>query len=166
MHVCEIPLTLLHTPTLHAMFHLISLSSPLRPIAVPHPLLPYITLRILSDPKLRHLRPARTLTHVFVLALNMSNLDRILSRFPAERKKFRRACVWMAFRRKFLRHARLTKYVTEQMVEALRKSGSSIADLKELFELADDDNSGDLSLGELKKVRTRINIVTMGEIRI
>ena len=58
----------------------------------------------------------------------------------------------MAFRRKFLRHARLTKFVTDKLVEALRKTDTTADELRKAFYAADVDRTGTLEMEELKTI--------------
>ena len=60
-------------------------------------------------------------------------LTMLLERFPDEKRNIRRSVVWMAFRRKFLRFARMTRAFTNQLVDGLHTKSTNKEQLRQLF---------------------------------
>jgi hypothetical protein len=79
-------------------------------------------------------------------------LTMLLERFPDEKRNIRRSVVWMAFRRKFLRFARMTRAFTNQLVDGLHTKSTNKEQLRQLFRKADLDQSGTLTTDEVKEV--------------
>ena len=81
----------------------------------------------------------------------LEDFHALLDKFPQEKKKVRYAAIWMAFRRKFLLHAREVAAVSDQICSLIRKGYAEGRNYRALFEEADEDGNGDLSHIELRK---------------
>ena len=97
---------------------------------------------ILTNKKLRRMRPAIALTYVEVLELRRSDLLNLLARFPKARMRVRKAVIWMAFQRKFLAHAREIELLTTQVSELLLKEVDNRSKVRECFNRYDSDGDG------------------------
>ena len=76
---------------------------------------------VLDNESLRHLSPAIALTYCEVMVLSRNDFKKLLQSFPLERKKVRRASIWLAFRRKFLKHASEIELLSNQIQRIVTK---------------------------------------------
>jgi hypothetical protein len=93
---------------------------------------------------------------VQVLNLLHEDFENLLDNFPKERKKVRAAGIWMAFRRKFLMHAREVAAVSDAICACIRKGFAEGRDARKLFKEADEDGNGELSHAELREILRKI----------
>ena len=103
---------------------------------------------ILTNKSLRRMRPAIALTYVEVLELRRVDLLNLLARFPKARKRVRQAVIWLAFKRKFLAHAREVEMLTSQIGKLLIKEVGSRDRVRENFRKYDTDGDGWINTSE------------------
>ena len=103
---------------------------------------------VLHNQHLRRTSPAVTLTYCETLFLERQKFERLLNRFPVQKKHVRRATIWLAFRRKFLLHAQETELLADQ-IQALLKNefgGKDRQSVAEIFLRYDKSRSGVLDV--------------------
>ena len=104
---------------------------------------------ILSNQKLRKMKPAIALTFLETSALSRSDFMHVLERFPREKSKVRRSVIWLAFRRKFTSHAQEIEAMTDQLSRVLRRDVlNGIIDVREVFKKCDKNGDGELDFFE------------------
>ena len=91
-------------------------------------------------------------------------LTMLLEKFPDEKRNIRRSVVWMAFRRKFLRFARMTRAFTNQLVDGLHAKSTNKEQLRQLFRNADLDQSGTLTTDEVKEVLRKFGFTSNSDV--
>jgi len=97
---------------------------------------------ILFNKSLRRMRPAIALTYVEVLELRRMDLVNLLARFPKANKRVRKSVIWLAFKRKFLAHAREIEMLTSQIGKLLVKEVGSRERVRLNFHKYDRDGDG------------------------
>ena len=102
--------------------------------------------------------------YVQVLNLLHEDFENLLDNFPKERKKVRAAGIWMAFRRKFLMHAREVAAVSDAICACVRKGFAEGRDPRKLFKEADEDGNGELSHAELRECLRKIGFNPSGPV--
>jgi hypothetical protein len=103
---------------------------------------------ILHNKSLRRMRPAIALTYVEVLKLGRLDFFNLLSRFPEANKRVRKAVIWLAFRRKFLAHAREIELLTSQIGKLLLQEVGSRERVRVNFLRYDQDGDGFINAQE------------------
>eukprot|EP00944_MAST-04C_sp_MAST-4C-sp1_P004801 g4801.t1 len=104
---------------------------------------------ILSNRKLRRMKPAIALTFLETSSLSRSDFMHVLERFPQEKKKVRHTVIWLAFRRKFTAHAQEVEAMTDQLSRILRRDAlNGVMDVRETFKKCDVNGDGELDFVE------------------
>jgi Ca2+-binding EF-hand superfamily protein len=105
---------------------------------------------VLCNTQLRRQNPAVALTFVETLALERKSFIDLLDAFPFEKKRVRRATIWLAFKRKFLRHAQEIEMLTDQVHTYLAKEfgGFTKKIIYAKFKQFDKNNDGSLDLDD------------------
>ena len=107
---------------------------------------------VLANKELRHLSPAIALTYCELMLLPRNIFMKLLENFPLEKRKVRRASIWLAFRRKFLKHAREVELLSDQIQTMLQRDATehklSVRGQFEKYDTAGDGNLTFLQLNE------------------
>jgi hypothetical protein len=103
---------------------------------------------ILHNKALRRMRPAIALTYVEVLELRRMDLVNLLARFPKANKRVRKAVIWLAFKRKFLAHAREIEMLASQIGNLLTKEVGNRDRVRANFKKYDSDGDGSINAQE------------------
>ncbi len=107
---------------------------------------------VLANKELRRLSPAIALTYCEVLVLPRSVFIALLEKFPLEKRKVRRASIWLAFRRKFMKHAREVELLSDQIQSMLQRDASeNKLSVRKQFEKFDAEEDGCLTFLQLNK---------------
>jgi Ca2+-binding EF-hand superfamily protein len=107
---------------------------------------------VLANKELRRLSPAIALTYCELMLLPRNIFMKLLENFPLEKRKVRRASIWLAFRRKFLKHAREVELLSDQIQTMLQRDATehklSVRGQFEKYDTAGDGNLTFLQLNE------------------
>merc|ERR1719272_1444572 len=102
------------------------------------------------------MRPAIALTYVEVLELRRMDLVNLLHRFPKANKRVRKAVIWLAFKRKFLAHAREIEMLTSQIGKLLLKEVGSRERVRANFHKYDTDDDGWINAREFSSCMSEL----------
>ena len=109
---------------------------------------------ILSNQKLRKMKPAIALTFLETSALSRSDFTHVLERFPREKSKVRRSVIWLVFRRKFTSHAQEIEAMTDQLSRVLRRDVlNGIIDVREVFKKCDKNGCTTNSINQVQAIK-------------